>query len=252
MSTRPARPKFHGAALAPASAPALLSPAGLGAALAQVGLATRQLSMAGTLSGAAGERAARRKVDAALVARALKGDDEAFGALVERYQRQVYWVAHDVLLDAEEARDVAQETFLRVHGALARFDPSRDFVNWLYRIARNLSIDAHRRRKRRPTPVEDLTAVPQPTRAGALGGAEAASETEELRSRVTQVLADLPLEYRLALTLRELHGLTPLEIARVTDCTYPTARWRLHRARLLFRARWEERYGAAPALGGET
>src|SRR5262245_41199947 len=91
-------------------------------------------------------RAQRRRVDSALVARALKGDDEAFRTLVERYQRQVYWIAHDVLLDAEEARDVAQETFLRVHGALADFDPQRDFLNWLYRIARNLAIDAHRRR----------------------------------------------------------------------------------------------------------
>jgi RNA polymerase sigma-70 factor (ECF subfamily) len=227
-------------------------PQGLGATLAQAGLAPRHLSVADAEGGAADDRQARRTFDAALVARALKGDDQAFGALVERYQRQVYWVAHDVLLDAEEARDVAQETFLRVHGALERFDVSRDFVNWLYRIARNLAIDAHRRRKRRPTPVEDLGEVEQPTRAGALGGAEAASEAHELRLRVNQVLADLPLEYRLALTLRELHGLTPLEIARVTDCTYPTSRWRLHRARGLFKKRWQERYGAAPAFGEDA
>ena len=191
------------------------------------------------------ERAQRRAADAALVARALRGDDEGFRALVERYQRQVYWIAHDVLLDAEEARDVAQETFLRVHGALADFDPKRDFLNWVYRIARNLAIDAHRRRKRRATLVEDLTAVPEKAPASA-------PPSEDLRQKVHAVLADLPVEYRLALSLRELHGLAPLEIARVTDCTYPTARWRLHRARLLFRRRWEERYGSAPPLGEET
>ena len=189
-------------------------------------------------------RAERRTVDAALVQRTLRGDEDAFRSLVERYQRQVYWIAHDVLLDADEARDVVQETFLRVHGALAGFDPQRDFLNWLYRIARNLAIDAHRRRKRRAAPVEDLTTVPD--RPQATGQAP-----EDVRQRVHAVLADLPLEYRLALSLRELHGLTPLEIARVTDCTYPTARWRLHRARLLFRRRWEEKYGQpAPSEEG--
>jgi RNA polymerase sigma-70 factor, ECF subfamily len=206
-------------------------------------MSARALAIAGPLKAAVEDapakpdpRAERRAVDATLVARTLKGDEDAFRTLVERYQRQVYWIAHDVLLDAEEARDVAQETFIRVHGALAGFDPQRDFLNWLYRIARNLAIDAHRRRRRRAVPMEDLTAVPEPPHATGVA-------PEGVREKVHAVLADLPLEYRLALSLRELHGLTPLEIARVTDCTYPTARWRLHRARLLFRRRWEERFG---------
>jgi RNA polymerase sigma-70 factor (ECF subfamily) len=192
-------------------------------------------------SGAA--KAERRREDARLVQRSLGGEEDAFRALVERYQKQVYWIAFDVLLDAEEARDVAQETFLRVHGALGSFDAKRDFLNWLYRIARNLAIDVHRRRRRRATPMEDLTAVPAP----AAEGTEAAGD---VRRRVASVLADLPVEYRLTLTLREFHGLTPREIAQVTDCSYPTARWRLHRARNLFRKRWEERYGT-PVVDGE-
>ena len=185
-------------------------------------------------------KAERRREDAILVERSLRGDDDAFRLLVERYQKQVYWIAYDVLLDAEEARDVAQETFLRVHGALGSFDVRRDFLNWLYRIARNLSIDVHRRRRRRATPIEDLTEVPAPPSDAAQAGAD-------LRQRVAAVLGDLPVDYRLTLTLREFHGLTPREIAQVTDCSYPTARWRLHRARGLFRKGWEERYGAPPA-----
>lgn len=218
-------------------------------------MAAHTLSLARPLvAGAAGAsgaaereeaRAQRRAADAALVARALKGEEEAFRALVERYQQQVYWIAHDVLLDTEEARDVAQETFLRVHRALADFDPQRDFLNWIYRIARNLAIDAHRRRKRRATLVEDLTSVPE--RPHASGEA-----SPDLRERVHAVLADLPVDYRLALSLRELHGLTPLEIARVTDCSYPTSRWRLHRARSLFRKAWEQRFGAPPTLGSDA
>jgi RNA polymerase sigma-70 factor (ECF subfamily) len=182
---------------------------------------------------------ARRKEDAALVEAALRGEEHAFQSIVERYQRQVYWIAYDVLLDREEARDVAQETFIRVHAALDRFDLKRDFLNWIYRIARNLAIDALRRRRRRAMPAEDLTHVPLP---------DADDRPDlDLESRVARVLGELPVEYRLALTMREFHGMTPREIAAATDCSYPTARWRLHRARNLFRKAWETRYGVAPA-----
>ena len=144
-----------------------------------------------------------------------------------------------------------QEAFIRIHGALDRFDRSRDLMNWIFRIARNLAIDAYRRRRRRALPVEDLSETAQDGDLRvASTGAEPASA--DLSDQVAQVLADLPVDYRLVLTLREFHGLAPREIAAVTDCSYPTARWRLHRARALFRKAWEERYGAAPALGGET
>ena len=182
------------------------------------------------------ERSKRRSADARLALRARGGDEDAFRELVEKYQKKVYWIAYDVLLDAEEARDVAQETFIRVHGALGTFDPTRDFLNWLYRIARNLAIDAFRRRRRRALPVEDLTALPE-------GEEELPAVPGDDRERVAAILAELPVEYRLALTLREFHGLSPREIASLTDCTYPTARWRLHRARALFRKHWERRFG---------
>jgi RNA polymerase sigma-70 factor (ECF subfamily) len=223
---------------------------GLVAPLTQ-GARVQGLRMAGTAAQAA-EKDERRRSDAALVARSLKGDGEAFGQIVERYQRQVYWIAHDVIMDAEEAKDVTQETFLRAHGALRSFDASRDLLNWLYRIARNLAIDALRRRKRRAPNVEDLTEVADRPAASGAQRVEASAEADRLRDQVDRVLADLPTEYRLALTLRELHGLTPLEIARVTDCSYPTSRWRLHRARSLFRKAWEKRFGAPPTPGSES
>jgi RNA polymerase sigma-70 factor (ECF subfamily) len=195
------------------------------------------------------ERTLRRAEDARLAEGARGGDEEAFRRLVEKYQRQVYWIAYDVLLDPEEARDVAQETFIRVHAALDQFDASRDFLNWIYRIARNVAIDTLRRRRRRAVPVEDLSSVAEgadeesAADRATLGG-------EDLRRRVAAVLGGLPVEYRVALTLREFHGLSPREIAAITDCTYPTARWRLHRARALFRRAWEERFGApAPEEG---
>ncbi len=192
-------------------------------------------------------RARRRAEDRALVAGILGGDEDAFRRLVERYERPLFWVAHDILLDAEEARDVVQEAFIRIHAAIDRYDPQRDLVNWIFRIARNLAIDAFRRRRRRATPVEDVAAMGEegpelhgrPVRSG--------SQDPDLSGQVTLVLGALPVEYRLALTLREFHGLSPREIAEVTDCSYPTARWRLHRARSLFKKAWEDRFGGAEA-----
>lgn len=188
-------------------------------------------------------RRERRARDLVLVEGILRGEDDAFRELVERYQRPLYWIARDILLDGDEARDVVQETFIRVHAALDRFDRSRDLQNWMFRIARNLAIDHYRRRRRRATPVDDLTHA----------GEEAESvqaPSADLGDQVAEVLAALPVDYRMALTLREFHGLTPREIARVSDCSYPTARWRLHRARALFREAWEERFGTAPVFEG--
>ncbi len=184
-------------------------------------------------------RRARQREDAALIAAIRGGDPSAFARLVERYQRRVMWLAYDILLDKDEANDVAQETFLRVHASLDRYDERRDFVNWLYRIARNLAIDWLRRRRRRAAVVEDVEAVVGPD----VGTPDASGtlRSKETIRLVREILATLPVEYRTALTLRDLHGMSPREIADVTDCTYPTARWRVHRARALFRDAWEAR-----------
>ena len=204
---------------------------------------------------ATGKRAARlarrrkeQAEDLVSVRRILGGDPEAFRHLVERYQKPLFWIARDILLDRDEALDVVQECFVRVHAALHRFDQSRSFKNWIFRIARNLAIDMYRRRRRRPGSVEDPAyyhdASPDRDRTGAQGSAASAATLDELKARVNTVMESLPVEYRLALTLRDFHGLTPREIARVADCSYATARWRLHRARGLFRAAWQERFGS--------
>ncbi|MGE0192856.1 MAG: RNA polymerase sigma factor [Planctomycetota bacterium] len=203
-------------------------------------LGARAEALKGQAKDRAERRARRHAEDAALVRAVRGGDPAAFPRLVERYQRRVYWLAHDILLDADEARDVAQETFLRVYASLDRYDERRDFVNWLYRIARNLAIDLLRRRRRHALPVDDVEGA-----AGARGSEDVADDLRSVETGrlVREVLATLPVEYRTALTLRDLHGMSPREIAAVTDCTYPTARWRIHRARALFREAWDERVG---------
>ncbi|RMG17823.1 MAG: sigma-70 family RNA polymerase sigma factor [Planctomycetota bacterium] len=180
-----------------------------------------------------------RSIDAALVLRARDGDDDAFRELVERYQQRVFWVARGLLGNDEDARDAAQDAFVRVHRALDRFDTTMRFYTWLYQIVVNRCIDKLRRRSKRQA--ASLDAV------GEVAGEEAnhgeALEREELRQRVLRVLDRLPPKYKTVMVLSDLEGIGAKEIAEITGTTHANVRWRHHRARKLFRAAWEETYG---------
>src|SRR5947209_613833 len=100
----------------------------------------------------------RQPSDAEVIQRCRRGEIELFSLLVERYQDRIYNLAFRLLDHAEDARDVAQETFLRAYSALARFDPDRPFAPWLFRIATNLCYGLLR--KRRPdTSIETLEEI---------------------------------------------------------------------------------------------
>ena len=88
--------------------------------------------------------------DLTLVQRVRSGDQRAFKSLVERYQRKVYSVALGMLKDKEEARDVAQEAFIKVYKYLDHFKGDSSFYTWIYRITVNISIDVMRKRGRNP------------------------------------------------------------------------------------------------------
>jgi RNA polymerase sigma-70 factor (ECF subfamily) len=164
------------------------------------------------------------------------GDVAAFRRLVERYERRVYGVAYAILHDRELARDVAQEAFLRVHRALHTFDPSRSFYTWLYQIVVNLSIDALRKGKR--TQAVDLEAAGGVPDRGDLP--EVSLQRREMQARVRRILDQLPEDYRVALTLRDLQGFSAPEIAAMAGVTPVTIRWRIHEARKRFKVLWEQ------------
>ncbi len=182
--------------------------------------------------------------DNELVQRTLAGDTSAFEGLVRRYEERAWWAAYHLLGDAEEARDVVQDGFLRAYKALARFDFGMSFYTWLYRIVVNLSIDAMRRRGRlRPIALDDI-----PGGLAAPGHVDAPGERiegQETATRVREVLAKLPEKYRTVMTLRELNGLSCKEIASIVRSTHATVRWRLHIARRMFKDHWERMERAA-------
>ena len=177
--------------------------------------------------------------DSSLVLQALDGDDEAFRALVERYQERAFWIAHGNVRNADDALEIAQEAFIRVHRSLHRFNPDLKFYTWFYQIVSNLSIDLLRRRaKRARVSLDDVGEAEGETETPTAG-----LEVKELQQRVHAVLALLPEKYAEVIRLRDIEGLGAKEISDMTGITHATVRWRLHQARKLFRGLWDERYG---------
>ncbi|GIW71694.1 MAG: hypothetical protein KatS3mg102_1236 [Planctomycetota bacterium] len=193
------------------------------------------------------EVSAEHTAENELIAQAKRGNEAAFRALVERYRKRVYWVAYHMVGDEQDAVDIAQEAFVRVYRSLKRFDPRYRFYTWLYRIVSNLAVDYLRKRgARRNVSFDELGEMD----GGSLP-VHARLEQRELAERVRRVLDRLPPAYRQVMVLRELEGFTAKEVADMVDSTHATVRWRLHRARALFREQWEKLYGDGGEAAGQ-
>jgi RNA polymerase sigma-70 factor (ECF subfamily) len=183
------------------------------------------------------ERRRRCDEERALIKASQTGDLDAFGQLVQRYQKKVYWIAFSLVGHADDAQDLGQEAFLRVFKAIGRFKLQYNFYTWLYRIVVNLAIDHLRRKgKQQAVSVDEF-----PTEPAIFGGPERDMENSELRQRIAETLHSLPAKYKTVIVLRDVHGMSCEEISRIIHCTNATTRWRLHKARELFKQRWERR-----------
>jgi len=180
------------------------------------------------------QEARDRTEEIEVLRRCQAGDQDAFGQIVNQHWKRAFWTAYDVLYDHDRAQDVAQEAFVKVHRALQSYDLGRDFASWLYRIVLNLAIDHKRRRDRdRSIPTDKVEEV-MDARKAMVEDDEKAATIE----RVEIILAGLPDKYRTPLTLKDVDGLSVEEVAQVLDVSYSTVRWRLHKARAMFRERW--------------
>jgi RNA polymerase sigma-70 factor (ECF subfamily) len=171
-----------------------------------------------------------------LIQRCQQGNGDAFRELFDRYQRRTYWIAHNMLSNYDTAQDISQEAFLRVFRNIHRFDTKKNFYTWLYQIVVNLCIDHMRRVSHsRAADLEEVgTGIPD-------AGADPRETTgrTELRQRVQLALDRLPPKYKAVLTLRDIQGFSCEEIAEIVGATNATVRWRLHRARKLFKSAWD-------------
>jgi RNA polymerase sigma-70 factor (ECF subfamily) len=177
---------------------------------------------------------------ALLVARARAGDATAFERIMLDTERKVVATAWRMLGNREDARDAAQEVYLRVYKYLDRFKPEQDFNGWLYRITINVCRDAARKRRGATSGGgsseffaarvnDDERAAPE--RVSLEADAEENAIRAQQRSMLMSALETLPEKERAALVLRDLEGLTTEEVARVLRSRPVTVRSQISSAR---------------------
>jgi RNA polymerase sigma-70 factor (ECF subfamily) len=173
--------------------------------------------------------------DQLLVERVQRGDRRAFDVLVLRYQQKIIKLVMRFVHDPVEAQDVAQEAFIKAYRALPGFRGESAFFTWLYRIAINTAKNYVVALKRRPIEYDLDLQSPERQDFSAMLRDEDTPEgiamQEELRATVERALVGLPEELRVAITLRELDGMSYEQIAEAMDCPVGTVRSRIFRAR---------------------
>jgi RNA polymerase sigma-70 factor (ECF subfamily) len=170
-----------------------------------------------------------------LIHRAQAGDVTAFEALAGAHADRLYAVVLRLVGDRVEAEDVVQETLLRAWRGLGRFRGRSMFSTWLYRIAVNEASRALQKRGRAgaSVPVDDgATQLPAPPHEGPARQAE----HEELREALDVAIAELSPQYRTALVLRDIEGLSTREAAEIVGIGEAAFKSRLHQARMKVRS----------------
>lgn len=177
-----------------------------------------------------------RHVDAELVDRVRNGDQAAFRELFDRYHRRAFAVALGVVKNEQDALDVVQDAFIKVHRHIDNFQGTSSFYTWLYRIVMNLAID-HLRKSRKTTDFDDRIGREDAAGDGALlphildGNPAKTVARRELVEKIQHALAQLPEYHRAVILLRELEGMSYEELAQVLEVPKGTIMSRLFHAR---------------------
>ena len=177
-----------------------------------------------------------REIDQQLVERAQRGDKQAFGLLVSKYQRKLMRLLSRLVRDSAEVEDVAQETFIKAYRALPSFRGDSAFYTWLYRIgintAKNFLVSQGRRA---PTSTgfdsEEAETFEEGEQLRDNNTPERLMLSKQIAETVDAAMDSLPEELRTAIMLRELEGMSYEEIAGVMECPIGTVRSRIFRAR---------------------
>ncbi len=173
--------------------------------------------------------------DAVIVERVQEGDKAAFDLLVRKYQFKIANLISRYVYDQSEIEDITQEVFVKAYRAISGFRGDSAFYTWLYRIAINTAKNYLVAQSRRPPGTDVEAQEAEQTESGRnlrdIGTPESNLLSRELADRVAKAVRELPEDLRIAITLRELEGLSYEEIATVMECPIGTVRSRIFRAR---------------------
>lgn len=158
------------------------------------------------------------EADLALITRLRQGDQSAFDTLVRRHQKDLFRLAYRMTRNAEDAKDLSQEAFLRAYRGLGSFDGRSSLSTWLYRITVNLCL-SHLKQQRTAGEGNLPETVPDPSPK-----ALEELEVRELSQAVAEAVTELPPQQRATLLLRVHHGLPYREIAEIMESSEGTVR----------------------------
>jgi len=175
------------------------------------------------------------EIDHALVKRVQAGDSAAFDLLVRKYQHRIAALIGRYISDWSECQDVAQDTFIRAYRAIGNFRGDAQFYTWLHRIAVNTAKNQLVAHKRRPPnddiEISDAEQFDSGIRLRDTDTPERELARQQMEQTVMRAVEALPEDLRVAITLREMDGLSYEEIAARMDCPIGTVRSRIFRAR---------------------
>ncbi len=168
------------------------------------------------------------KVVKELITKFKAGDQAAFSEIVNRYRSQVAAIAYKLVTDFDEAADIAQDVFVKMAKNIHKYDESKKFYTWLYRISVNASIDFMRKNKRhRHEPLEHAYSASTKE----LNAPDQQYNRERIQKYITTAADSLNEKQKSAFMLRDVKGSKISEVADIMDMPEATVRWYLHRAR---------------------
>jgi RNA polymerase sigma-70 factor (ECF subfamily) len=188
---------------------------------------------AGAVAATAEVREERRLVEGC-----RRGDFDCFERLVGRYEKKIYNLALRMLRDPDDAREILQETFLKVYDNLEKFRGEAHLSTWIYRIAMNEALMRIRKNKHRPRSLEVTDEDGERREIDVEDWAPRPVErllTKELGGELDRAIALLPEDYRGAFLLRDVEGLSNEQIAKAMKLSVPAVKSRIHRARVFLR-----------------
>lgn len=180
--------------------------------------------------------------ESALVERAQAGDGEAFGELMQRYERKIYRLAKNITQNDQDAEDVLQDAFLKAYEHLSGFQRNSKFYTWIVRIAVNEALMRLRKRKGdRSVPLDEPIDTGEETVNREIAvwddNPEQQFSQEEYQRILTDAVESLKPDFRIVFTLRDIEELSTEETAEALNISIPAVKSRLLRARLALRER---------------
>ncbi len=162
--------------------------------------------------------------DPAILRRAQAGDERAFTTIVRAYERPVFSYVLRLVHDRSLAEDMTQEVFLRVFQGLRSFDRRSLFTTWLFQVTKNRVLDELRSLDRRPRSGMTFDAMDVPV-------LDAPYERVETMDALWRAVETLPVDLKMALLLRDVVGLSYVEVAEALEITLATVKWRIYKGR---------------------